>query len=349
MMRHILTLLLLIFVSEGVLHAEELQIPENAPRPLKVGVAVTVNNISKINDQVGTMEAEVDVQLRWKDPDLVFDSRVVGMNRMEFNHESAEKKLAGIWTPALTVANVTMQSTEKGLFIYPNGTVVLIQRVKGVFNVKYRLDAFPFDTQSLAVSIVSEKYDTNQIELVHDQRDINDSGLGKDVRLSAWRPQALTFSSSYTSGWDKRNYPAMQAKIVLVRNSFPHLLMIVMPFFLVMLVPTIGMFYTKLGIQFRLNFWAGSVLALIALSFTYAQRYSGLPPDSIITQVIVIGAGYQTLMTVLTVTLFDQDYTDRYFSNTVLVQEIIIYLRWAIPLGLAGLILSRIMLTAYIV
>ncbi|WNV02907.1 hypothetical protein RP726_10480 [Candidatus Methylospira mobilis] len=281
MMRHILTLLLLIFVSEGVLHAEELQIPENAPRPLKVGVAVTVNNISKINDQVGTMEAEVDVQLRWKDPD----------------------------------------------------TVVLIQRVKGVFNVKYRLDAFPFDTQSLAVSIVSEKYDTNQIELVHDQRDINDSGLGKDVRLSAWRPQALTFSSSYTSGWDKRNYPAMQAKIVLVRNSFPHLLMIVMPFFLVMLVPTIGMFYTKLGIQFRLNFWAGSVLALIALSFTYAQRYSGLPPDSIITQVIVIGAGYQTLMTVLTVTLFDQDYTDRYFSNTVLVQEIIIYLRWAIPLG----------------
>ena len=165
-----LAFLMLMLLSIGTLLADEMRIPENTPRPLKIGVAVFVNNIAKVNDQTGTFEASLDIQLRWKNVDRAFNTQAMGTNRLDFEHDSAVKKIASIWTPALTLSNATIQSMEQGLFIYADGTVVLIQRVKGVFDAQYRLDAFPFDTQNLPVHIVSERYNTNQIELVQDQR-----------------------------------------------------------------------------------------------------------------------------------------------------------------------------------
>jgi hypothetical protein len=286
------------------------------------------------------------VQLRWKNPALVFDSARAGMSRKQFSGDSATRQLAGMWTPALTLANTTTQNTQRGLFIYDDGTVVLIQRVKGVFAVKYQLYPFPFDSQSLPIRIVSERYDIDEIELTQDQPDINNSGLGVEVRVPGWTPMRLTFVASRTRGWDERYYPEMQAQIVLSRDPYTPLLSILMPFFLVMLVPTIGMFHTKMDINHRLGFWAASIMALVALHFTYSARYGALPPNSIVGQLIVIGSGYQILMILLTVTLLNPKNTDRWFSNPFVVKEIISYLRWAIPLALIGVALTRVMLTA---
>ncbi|MDP2903120.1 MAG: hypothetical protein Q8N96_08425 [Methylovulum sp.] len=349
-MKRLLVSLVLLWLSIGMLYADEIRMPENAPRPIKIGVAVFVNSITKVNDQANTFEGSLDLQLRWKNTDLAFDPRERGTNRMEYNRDAAIKKLASIWTPGLSLANAAMQNIEieKGLFIYADGTVVLILRVNGVFGTKYRLEAFPFDTQALTVRIVSEKYNTNQITLTQDQRDINDSGLSKAVRLSAWQPKRLAFAESRTRGWNGQYFPEMQAQIMLARLPSIHLLAILMPFFLVMLIPTIGTLYTKLDLEKRLGFWSASILALVALSFTYTARYPMLPSHSIIVQLIVIGSGYQTIMILLTVTLFNPQNTDRWFSNKFIVPEMTNYLRWAIPLALIGLVLTRIMLTSLI-
>lgn len=343
-----LILLVLLWLSAGVPYANEIRIPENAPHPIKIGVAVLVNNITKVNDQAGTFEGNIDLQLRWNNADLAFDAREIGVNRMEFNHDAAIKKLATIWTPALTLANTAAQNIDikKGLFIYADGTVVLILRITGVFGTKYQLDAFPFDTQALSVRIVSEKYNNQQIVLMQDQRDINESGLGKEIHLSAWQPKRLAFVKSFARGWDGQYFPEMQARIVLTRLPYTHLVVILMPFFLVMLIPTIGTLYTKLDLEKRLGFWSSSILALVALSFTYTARYPALPSHSLIAQLIVIGSGYQTVMILLTVTLFNPQNTDRWFSNKFIVTEITHYLRWTLPLALIGLVLTRILLTA---
>lgn len=338
--------LVLAVLSTGMLHADEVRIPENVPRPLIVGVSVSVNSIARVNDQAGTIEASLDVQLTWRDPDLAFDPVQAGTHRRDFTRDSAAQQLAGTWTPALTLANGTIKSMDRGLFISEDGTVVFIQRVQGVFDVKYRLYAFPFDTQSLAVRIVSEKYDTNEIQLTQDQRDINASGLGEEVRLPGWKPKRLAFVMLRERGLNGRYYPEMQAQIVLSRDPYIPLVSILMPFFLVMFVPTIGMFYTRFDLKDRLGFWGSSILAVIALHFTYTTRYGSLPADSIISQLIVIGSGYQILMIVLTITIMDPKWTDGRFSNKFIVPEIIGYLHWAIPLALIGLVLTRVMLTA---
>lgn len=344
MIRRLLVFLILMVLSNGVPHADERRMPENTPRPLKVGVAVFVTNISKVNDQADTIEGSLDLQLRWKNPDLAFNTKETGTNRMVFDHESATKKLAGIWTPALTLTNATIQSLEQGLFIYADGTVVLIQRVKGVFDAKYRLNAFPFDTQYLPIHITSERYNTNQIALIQDQSDINNSGLDKEINLLSWQPKRLKFVASSSRGWDGQFFPEIQAQIVLVRLPTAYILMTLMPFFLVMLIPTIATFFIPLDMDKRLSYCASSILALVALSFTYSARYAMLPPDSITTQLILIGSGYQIVMILLSVTLLNPHNANRWFSNTFIIPEIIRYIRWAIPLALIGLVLTRVML-----
>jgi hypothetical protein len=348
MSRRVLIVLMLILLSNGTLRADEIRLPENMPSPLKIGVAVFVDNITKVNDQAGTFEGSLDLQLRWKNPDLAFNPQEMGTNRMEFDHDSATQKLASIWTPALTLTNATIQSLEQGLFIYADGAVVLIQRVKGVFNAKYRLEAFPFDTQNLPVYITSERYNTNQITLIQDQSDINNSGLSKEISLLSWQPKRLTFVTSRTRGWNGQFFPEMQAQIVLTRLPAAYLLATLMPFFLVMLIPTIATFFIKMDVDKRLSYCGSSILALVALSFTYSSRYAMLPPDSIITQLIVIGSGYQIVIILLAVTIFNPHNANRWFSNKFIIPEIVSYLRWAMPLALVGLVLTRVVLISLI-
>ena len=349
MMSYRFIFLILLVLSNSVLAADEIRMPENAPRPLKIGVAMTVNTISKINEEAGTIEANVDLQLRWKDAGLAFNPQETGMNRLEFNNEFAENKLKDVWTPALTLANATIHHKKQVLFIYADGTVLLIQRVKGVFDVKFKLEAFPFDTESFTVRIVSERYNTNQIELTHNQYDINDSGLRNGIKISGWKPEQLNFTSLSTQGWDGRYYPETQANIIVTRDPQGHLLLILMPFFLVTLLPTFAMLYTKIPLQFQLNYTGGAILSLIALTFTYKVRYPALTSDSIIVQLILIGAIYISAILLLNITLFNREQSNTLFSNRFITEEIISYLKWAMPLALLGLVLSRVMLTALIV
>ncbi len=348
MIRCLLIALMLILSLNSTLHANEMRMPENTPRPLKIGVAVFVNNITKVNDQAGTFEGSLDLQLRWKNVDLAFNAKDMGTNRLEFQHDSAVQKLASIWTPALTLANATIQSIEQGLFIYADGTVVYIQRVKGVFDANYRLDAFPFDTQNLPVRIVSESYNTNQIALIQDQRDLDNSGLSKDIKILSWQPKRLKFVSLRTRGWNGQFFPEMQAQIVLARVPTAHLLATIMPFFLVLLIPTIATFFIRIEMDKRLSYISSSILALVALSFTYTSLYAMLPPDSMTTQLILIGSGYQIVMILLTVTIFNPHNANRWFANKFIIPELISYLRWSVPLALVGLVLTRVLLISLI-
>ncbi len=348
MMRQFLVFFILSFLSNGVLCADVRRIPENAPRPISIGVSVFVTSISKINDQTNTFEAILDLQLSWKDSSLAFDVHKMGTNRLIFNHDEATKKLETIWSPKLILANATVQGMEHGVFINADGTVVFIQRMKGIFDSKYQLDAFPFDTQNLKIRIASEEYKTNQIILSQGQRDINNSGLGQDVSLSGWNAKKITFVRSFKRGWDGQYFPEMHANIVITRQPATHLFTILIPFFLVMLIPTIGTLYMNTEVDKRLGYWSSSILALVALSFTYSARYATLPPDAIIMQLIVIGSAYQIVMILLSVTLFNSQNTDGWFSNKFIVPEIINYLRFAIPIALVGLVVTRILLTSLI-
>lgn len=337
-------------VAAGTALAQDdtLAMPAGAALPLRVGVAVFLNDAGKINEQAGTFEASIDVRFRWRDPSLVFSAKAAGADRQEFSNEQMTAKLRKIWSPRLTIANQNgnVLRTEGGLFIYADGTVEHIQRMRMLFDNKFRLAAFPFDTQALGVRILSTRYTVNQIALAQDQSDINASGIRETIAIAGWVPKRIEFSSTRNRGWSGDSHPEIEAKVLIQRQPFGHLFSLFTPFLLILLVPTIMTLYVKADVAPRMTLWGASILALIALNFTFSVRYPALGSDSLVQEVITIGFGFQLLLICLTVTLMNPQVADRLLSKAIQV-ELIGFLRWALPLGLFGLIVTRSMLTAF--
>lgn len=323
-------------------------IPEGMPLPVRVGVAVLINSAGKISEQTSSYEASFDVRYRWRDPSLAFNSREAGGDRMEFAHEAMTEKLKKIWTPRLTIANMLGNPlrTEGGLFVYTDGTVELIQRVRASLDSKYRLTAFPFDKQALSVRILSTRYTANQIDLVQDQSDINASGFKETLSIPGWTAKRMEFETTRNRGWNGDFFPEIEARGYIQRQPYTLLFIILAPFFLLLLVPTTMALYVKADVAPRMTLWGASILALIALNFTFSVRYPALGVDSLVMQLIAIGSGYQLLMIFLTVTLLNPLVADKWLSKPTQV-AVIGFLRWGIPVAVLGLITTRVLLTAF--
>lgn len=322
--------------------------PRDMPRPLRVGVSLIVNSVSQPDEATGHFEASVDLQLRWRDPNQAFDAKEIGIDRLEFGYEKAVAKLATMWTPTIVFANMPDKAykPEPGLFINSDGTVVYIQRISGVFKTKFKLAAFPFDTQSLIMQLQDPRENVNEIIFVQDQQDMDNSGILPSVTLSGWHLQRLDCTISRFRGWDGDLYPQMTAAVRMQRVPTTHVPSILIPFLLIMLVPTAMSLYADADLVSRLAAWGGAILALVALNFTFSVRYPALGAETCVGELIAMGFAYQLLMIFLTLTVFNPPLTPSLGGQHV-IAELTNFLRWSLPLVFLGLIVILIVLTAY--
>ncbi|MEI6328065.1 MAG: hypothetical protein ACOYN8_02015 [Pseudanabaena sp.] len=321
--------------------------PSNVALPIKVGVALFVNNISKINEAANTFESQFDLRYDWKDPRLAFDTGEMGTNRLEFGQEAAIAKLATIWNPQIKITNIIEKDAQivPGLFIHYDGEVELIQRVKATFESKLNLDAFPFDSQSLLVAMLSSKYNSNQIALTQDQEDLNESGLDPDLKVNGWKPQGISFKMTQLRAWNGAFLRQIEARVSMRRIPNAILGSIFTPFLLTLIVPTIFTFFANVELAPRLVAWSGSILALVALTFTFSVRYPWLGSNSLVSQIFTAGHAYQLVSVLLSITLFNPDVAKK--MDRFIVAELVSYLRWLVPVGFLGVLITKSLLTAF--
>ena len=150
-------------------------LPAGVPIPLKVHLAVSFVDVTKITDIARTFDAAVDVETRWRDPRLTFDFKSEGTDRKDFGPDTAADQLARIWNPGLLVTNLKQSDAhiEHGLSIAADGWVRHVQRIRATFDAPTQLQKYPFDTQTLPIQIATPLYDLNQVILVQDQHDID--------------------------------------------------------------------------------------------------------------------------------------------------------------------------------
>ncbi len=321
--------------------------PENAPTPLSVYVAVYVNGVAKLNEAAGTFEGNLDVQLRWRDQRLAFNSKSAGTDRQEFSKEAAAAKLATIWTPQVAITNLADKAAriEAGLFVYADGSVVFFQRLQAVFETPYRLAGFPFDTQDLTVRLISTTYDQDQIRFAQDQRDLHSSGVRDGLVIAGWTPLRLDFASATTRAWNGDMLPAIEARLLVRRHASAHLFSILLPFLSVLFIPTLLTLYARTDAASRLATWSGAILALVALNFTFSLRYPYLGNGSLVAEIVTIGFAYELMMVAVTITVLNPQVADK-LSNPYVMPEVLSFLRWSVPLGLVVLLVTRALLTA---
>lgn len=327
-------------------------LPEAAEAPLRVFVATYIRQVSKVNDQAETFEMTLDLRLRWKDPRLAFDIIQNGSERMVFNNEEAESQLKQMWTPEIVIRNLSSKPSrlEQTLFISADGSVSHLQRIKAQFEARFRLAAFPFDTQELPLRLSSTKYNNNLVTLTQEQADKDASGLQQGISVSGFRVLSLLFVPGRERGLSGELFQTLEARLKVERDPTAHLMAIFNPFLALLLIPTLLTLYARIDIGPRLTAWAGSILALIALNFTFSARFPTAGSDSLIGMVVSSGFAYQILMIVVSLVVLYPPVADKVsarLKNKYVVGELEGQLKWAIPIGFVAILITKVLLTRY--
>jgi len=333
-------------VSKPNITVSNTAFPSNVPKPIKVEVAMVINNISKITDATSTFSADMDLRLRWQNPNQAFDPKNTGVNEQSFIGEEAIAKLANIWNPQVAIANLAEkpQKYESELYLNANGSVVYLQRLTATFEAKYKLGNFPFDQQVLPIRLIS-RYNSNKVIFWQTQDDIDFSGIPKEILLSGWRTDdGVNFLFSNFKGLDGEAHPQLVAQIMVKRIPTSHIPGVFIPLSLVLLVPTIIALWSNADLDKRISAWSGSILTMVALSFTISIRYPALGIDNVFFQVIWLGFAFQFLGLSINFTIMNPA-MERFFGGKYVVAEITNFLRWSLPLALLILI-SRVVLLA---
>ena len=145
--------------------------------PTQVHFMVFVLDIDQIDGAVQSFNANVYVQLRWKD------------ERLLHSETSARTvPLQDVWNPRIVVANqqgIIRKSLPDFVEVKSDGTVIYRQRYVGAFSQPLNLSDFPMDQHQFQIQFVAVGYVAEQLEFVPDiVQGMNGGGISSSSQLS---------------------------------------------------------------------------------------------------------------------------------------------------------------------
>ena len=148
--------------------------PHENEGPTKVQVGLYVIDIADIDNKDQSFTIDVVIRLRWKDTRLsVIQSPV---------------PLHSIWNPNVQIFNLRDAETQfpEIATILNNGNVQYTQRYYATLSSPLDFKAFPFDVQTLAVSLVAFGFSPDEVELVFET-----AGGAEKFSISDWRVESI--------------------------------------------------------------------------------------------------------------------------------------------------------------
>jgi hypothetical protein len=323
-----------------------LEIPTGVEYPIKVSVSVWVNTISKLDEVEGSFTGEVDVRVHWADPRLAFDARALGLDRQEFGFDEAPAKLATIWTPAVTIANMDKGPTldQQALIVFAKGEAEILRRTNAKFRAPLDFTHFPFDTQALSIELRSPRYSTAQVVFTQTTSDRQRSGVKSGTAIPNWTfDRSVGNSVSVRQGWTGRDHSTAFATIHAHRETKQYFFQLFLPFFTVMLFPPLALWVPKAEVMPRANMAFSGLFSLIALSYSIFIRYPMLGVvDNVIVKLLWLGYLFMAFVLLLIMTVFNPGFTSR-FKGKHIWAEIAAWATWSVPLIFAGSVATTIL------
>ena len=299
--------------------------PNAGGPPEEITVRFGLLDIDDVDDKEQRFSIDAYFEIRWRDRRLAVDSGT----RSEGSLRTFS--LDDIWTPGLTIVN------DRGLSaMLPqvadadnDGNVVMRQRISGRLAVDLGLHDFPFDTQRLAIDIVSYRYPPSELVYSADSDFVaNPSTFSADGwRFEILQPEFSVFRLSQNGA----GTPRMTLAVVAERNSGFFVLTLALPMTLILFMAWTVHWLQPSIVPARMGMSTATVFSLIALGVSF--RLS-LPRIDYLTQAdrFVI---YSTLLVLLSLGLtviatrwVNQDRESDAIRMTT-------YTRWAFPLVFA--------------
>ena len=177
---------LLISCLLGLVFTGNLQAAESAFEKRDVEVKMILLDVDEVDNVKQSFTANLILVLSWQDESLT--------------HEGAEpisKPLADIWHPGIQILNQQriVATFPKAVEVYPDGTVVYRQRYWGGFSQPLKLDSFPFDSQSLTITLANVGIGMQSARLIPSA----DSGVSAQLLIPDWGVTGWNFETSELS------------------------------------------------------------------------------------------------------------------------------------------------------
>jgi hypothetical protein len=210
-------------------------LPPDRHGPVPVLVDYFLLDVTSVNGAEETFGASLYFDVKWRDSRMAFDAKAFGADRALYTGAKAQEQLAEMWTPAVTVSNLSgdPQIEAESLTIYADGQVEYEVRLTANFSSPMELSRFPFDRQRLSVKLESFLWNASEVQLVAVE---NPRHVNEKLEISGW---LLDHSSPVTSRVAEEryvtgdNYSRFTSTILVQRNPWFYIWGIIFPLGLV--------------------------------------------------------------------------------------------------------------------
>lgn len=144
--------------SQEVLNPVQQAPPSFEEGPLEVMLSLMVIDVYSIHEASEMFEGDFVYSLKWRDPRLV----------TELGLGDSQVALSDVWSPVVAIMNqkAVREYLPRVIYISDDGTAIYRQRIQGQFSCKLDLRRFPFDIQTLPLSMVVVGHGDKEIVLV---------------------------------------------------------------------------------------------------------------------------------------------------------------------------------------
>ncbi len=277
--------------------------PPPGPRPIRVEIGFYLLNLISVDERSESFDADIYLNLRWKDPRLALTGAVPGHAVRTYQDDAAAARLTEIWWPNLEFVNTAIPSiTNRTLAIGADGTVDYRMGLSSTFRTNFDLRRFPFDRQSLDLKFQSFEGDHRELVLVPDPAHLGFDAGDDFAGLAIEGIEAETRTSAIT-GWNE-DFSELVIHISVARSPRFYVFTVFVPVSLVLLLSCAIFFVDIHSFHDRVAIALACFLACIATQFAMSFN---LPKISYLTPIdrlflvayacMTIGVGVSVLET----------------------------------------------------
>ena len=293
----------------------------------EVSVRFVLLDIDKVDDVAQRFDIDAYFEISWRDPRLAVPGEVP--------EEQSIRTLGfdDIWNPGLTVVNnrgLTFLLPEIAS-VDPDGVVTIRQRISGELSADLDLHRFPFDTQRLALNIVSYRYQPTQLVFAEDSTFVaNTDSFSAD----GWQFSPLESEHSvFRLRQGAPGAPQLTFAVRADRNSGFFVLTLALPMVLILSMAWMVHWLQPDIVPARIGMSTATVFSLIALGVSF--RLS-LPRIDYLTRADIFVL-YSTLLVLLSlgVTVLATRWDNAGRQDAAI--GLTLAMRWAFPLIFAAI------------
>jgi len=255
---NIKTRLLIIFVLLSLAVTGDLRAQDATEQAKDVEVKFFLIDVETVDTVTQSFTANLTLVLRWQDPGLAHEGT-----------SSISMPLDDVWFPRIQILNqqkLTL-TMPRSVEVFPDGGVVQRQRYWGSFSQPLELQSFPFDSQSLKVTIANVGFGGEVVNLIPSPT----SGVSKEMTMPDWSVTGWNFvTTDFSIEDESSSIDGMIFSLDVKRDAGFFKYKVILPLILIVMMSWLVFWIDPALVGSQISVSVTAMLTMIAYRFALA-------------------------------------------------------------------------------